>query len=266
VRAYVINLTRSSERRAHMLTELEKAGLEYSFVTAIDDRELDLRGSGTVHPSYFERSDWRPGRIGNGLSHLRAYEEMLADGDNEALILEDDVTLSPDLGTVLDALSVRLTGAEVALVHFDGHVTCELSREGAVPLPGGRLLALPIDISVPVGAAAYVITREACERMGKAILPVRAHSDDWLHWYNEGALDRVRCVFPYAVDKSPTFASTIDYHAPKSLKARALKTIKQFRLPMLSKLVSYRRRNIWRKLVRIEFADKPFVSRPSRLD
>jgi glycosyl transferase, family 25 len=250
-----------------MLTELATAGLDYSLVTAIDDRELDLRGSDTVHPSYFERSDWRPGRIGNGLSHLRVYEQIIADGHDQALVLEDDVTLSPDLGKLLDALSEYLVGSEVALLQFDSHVTCELSREGAVRLPGHRLLALPIDVSVPVGAAGYVITREACERMAKSILPVRAHSDDWGFWYDEGALDRVRCVFPYPVFKDPGFESTIDYHDPKSVKARTLKAITRYRLPLISQLVWYRRKSIWRKLVmRIEFADKPFVKRPSRLD
>jgi glycosyl transferase, family 25 len=266
VRAYVINLARSSERRGHMQAELAKAGLEYRFVTAVDDRELDLRGSEIVHHSYFERSDWRPGRIGNGLSHLRVYEQMLEDGLDRALVLEDDVTLSPGLGVVLDALSGHLVGAEVALLHFDSHNMCELSREGAQRLPGSRLLALPIDISAPVGAAGYVITREACERMSKRVLPVRAHSDDWAHWYNEGALDRVRCVFPYAVEKNPSFESTIDYLAPASPKARVLKAIKRYRLPLASQLISYRRRSIWRKFLQIELVEKPFVSRPSRLD
>jgi glycosyl transferase, family 25 len=250
-----------------MLTELAKAGLEYSFVTAVDDRELDLRGSDTVDPSYFERSDWRPGRIGNGLSHLRTYEQILADGLDQALVLEDDVTLPPDLGRVLDSVSGYLVGAEVALLHFDSHVMCGLSPDGALRLPGHRLLALPVDVGVPVGAAGYVITREACERMAKSILPIRAHSDDWGYWYNEGALDRVRCVFPYAVYKDPSFESTIDYHSPKGFKARALKTIKRYRLPLFSRLVLYRRKTIWRKLVlQIEFVDTPFVSKPSRLE
>jgi glycosyl transferase, family 25 len=262
VRAYIINLARSSQRRAHMVSELAKAGLEYSFITAVDDREPDLRGSDSVHPSYWARSDWRPGRIGNGLSHLRAYEQILADGHDQALVLEDDVTLCADLASVIDALESHLCGAEIALLHFDSHNVCKLSKEGAVRLPGARSLVLPIDLSVPVGGAAYVITRSACERMSKSILPIRAHSDDWIYWHNEGALDRVRCVFPHAVTKDPGFESTIDYSAPTSLKARARKVIG--RLPLASQAISYRRRNIWRQWTRIEFVDKPLINEPSR--
>jgi glycosyl transferase family 25 len=265
MRAYVINLPRSSERRVHMLSQLADKGIEYSFVTAIDDREMDLHRSEMVHPSYLQRSEWCPGRVGNALSHLRAFEEILAEGIDQALVLEDDVTLSPEIGIVLDALRGHMVGAEVALIHFDSHDICELSNEGAVRLAGDRVLALPIDISAVNSAAGYVITREACERMTKTVLPVRSNADDWSHWYSEGAIDRVRCVFPHAVNKDPRFESTIEYRAPTRLKGRVLEAIRRYRIPLVGRLVSYRRKTIWSKL-RIEFVDTPFVRRPSRLD
>jgi len=262
---YIINLERSLERRAHMMSELEKVHLEYSFVTAIDDRQLDLSDSNLVHPSYQARNDWRPGRIGNGLSHLRVCEAIIASGAEHALILEDDVKVGPELADLLDALTVYMTGAEVALLHFDSHDTCELSRHGAAKLPACRTLAYPIDLGVPVGAAAYVITREACERVARIGLPIRAHSDDWLHWYNEFALDRVRCVFPHAVTKDSRFESTIEYVSPSSLKAQSMKVLRRLPIPMLSTAISYRRRRIWRKWTKVALVDKPFVTVPSRL-
>src|SRR5262249_4415431 len=42
MRAYVINLARSLDRRAHITAELQKTGLDYEFITAVDGRELDL--------------------------------------------------------------------------------------------------------------------------------------------------------------------------------------------------------------------------------
>jgi len=263
--AYVINLQRSSKRREHMVSELTRAGLEYSFVGAIDDRELDLRASDIVHPSYLQRSDWRPGRIGNGLSHLRVYEEVLASGHEHALVLEDDVLLLPGLESVLSALPDHLTGAEIALLHFDSRELCELSRDGAVELPGARLLALPIDGGIPVGAAGYVITRQACERLSKLALPIRAHSDDWIYWYEENALDRVRCVFPHAVGKDPTFESTIDYSSPAGAKAIALKAMRRYGPRLASEMISRRRERIWRQWTRTELVHKPFIKKPSRM-
>jgi hypothetical protein len=102
-----------------------------------------------------------------------------------------------------DAIADQLTEAEIALLNFDSKDTCRLTRKGAVRLPGARLLALPIDVNQPVSAAGYVITRKACERMTK-LLPVRAKVDDWAYRYNEGMLDRVRCVVPLAITKSPS--------------------------------------------------------------
>jgi glycosyl transferase, family 25 len=266
VRAYVINLLRSPERRTHMTAELAKAGIDYEFVTGVDERDLDPSDVQLVHPSYLARSDYRLGRAGNGLSHLRVYEKIISDGQDRALVLEDDVTLSNDLGAVLDALDEQLVAAEVALLNFDSEDTCELSREGLVSLPNSHFLALPIDISQPASGAAYVITLEACKRLAKSILPIRAHCDQWDFWYSQGALDRVRCVAPLAVFKSPSFTSTIEYYSPHGLKGRLLRTGKRFEVLRIDKLVSYRKQLIWRKWTRVAFVNKPFVRKPTRLE
>ena len=70
-------------------------------------------------------------------------------------------------------------------------------------LPAVRLLALPVDIKQPRSTGAYIITREACERMIKRLLPIRAHADAWRFFYREGALDRLRCVAPLPFRKTP---------------------------------------------------------------
>jgi glycosyl transferase, family 25 len=266
VRAYVINLQRSAERRAHMLAQLTRAGVDYRFVEAIDDRTAGAADPGQVHPSYFSRSDWRPGRIGNGLSHLRAYETILSDGRDVGLVLEDDVTLSADFAAVVEAVAEHLVGAEIALLNFDSRDTCELSRDGLVQLPYGRALALPIDVRVPVGGAAYLMTREACERMAATIIPIRAHSDDWDYWYQTGALDRVRCVYPLVATKSADFESTIDYHAPGSLRASFLRIARECNIELLNRAISYRRKTIWSKWHRVALVDKQYISKPSRID
>ena len=49
--AYVINLARSLDRRAHITAELKKTGLDYEIITAVDGRDLDLRDPTIVDPS-----------------------------------------------------------------------------------------------------------------------------------------------------------------------------------------------------------------------
>jgi glycosyl transferase, family 25 len=264
---YVINLARSTDRRAHITAELKKTGLEYEIITAVDGRELDLTDTSIVDPGLTGMTQFVPGVAGGALSHLSAYEKMLADGRDAALVLEDDVTVPADLDSLADSVAKELTGAEIALLSCDSNGTCRMSREHCVDIPSGRKLALPIDISQPRSAGAYVITREACERMAKFIVPVRVNPDDWWFFYREGVLDRVRCVMPLPVRKNPNLTSTMgSYSMGNGLAARLLWPLVEREVPVLHQLVCYRRQRIYRQWSRSEFADAPFVEKASRLD
>lgn len=263
--AYVINLDRSPDRRAHIAAEFGKTGIDYEIVSGVDGRDLDLHDPRTIDPSSLEMSWFRPGVAGCALSHLSVYRTILADGLDRALVVEDDVTLSADLRTLVDALAPHLVGAEVALLNYDSNNTCLMSSRDAESLPSSRLLALPIDVYQPVSAAAYVITREACERMEKSILPMRAMADDWAFYFMEGILDRVRCVVPMPIIKNPEFGSTIDYHPQSSVRVRLREMAIRHEIRPFLDVIAYRRRRILRQHTRIELVDQPFVAKPSRL-
>jgi hypothetical protein len=141
-----------------------------------------------------------------------------------------------------------------------------MSRAGAVELPSSRLLALPIDIRPLVNAAAYVITREACERMLDRALPLRANADDWQFFYKEGIWDRIRCVLPMAVSKNAAFESTIGlYSLGGGFKARLVGPLVQHKIPVVHQMILRRRKRIMRQWERSEAVDSPFVDMPSRL-
>ena len=264
--AYVINLARSLDRRAHITAELRKTGIDYEVITAVDGRDLDLHDSTLIDSSLLARNSFPADTAGCALSHLRAYQKIIADGLDEALVLEDDVTLPADLGTLVDAVAGHLTGAEVALLNYGSPNICKISVEGSVDLPSSRLLALPIDVSHLVNAGAYVITREACERMNESALPVRANADDWGFFYKEGILDRVRCVLPLAVAKNPKFESTIGlYSLGNGIKARLVGPFVRHKIPLVHQVILYRRQRILRQWDRSEIVDMPFIEKPSRL-
>lgn len=265
--AYVINLARSPDRRAHITAELRKAKVDYEIITGVDGRDLDLHDQGTIDPALFARSSWPAGMAGCALSHLRVYQKMIADGLDTALVFEDDVTLPRDLGSLADTLAGHLTGAEMVLLNYDSKETCTMSREGAINLPSSRLLVLPIDVRQPGSSAAYLITREASKRMSDSVLPVRVSPDDWWFFYREGALDRVRCVVPVPITKSPKFESTIGlYGLGKGLKARMIEPLVRHKVPVLHQAISYRRQLIYRQMTRSEIVDTPFIEKPSRLE
>jgi glycosyl transferase family 25 len=263
---FVINLDRSLDRRAHITAELRKTGLDYEIITAVDGRDLNLHDSTIIDSSLMAKNSFPAGTAGCALSHLRTYQKIIADGLDEALILEDDVTLPADLGTLVDAVARHLTGAEVALLNYGSPDTCKMSLEGSIDLPSARRLALPIDISHLVNAAAYVITREACERMNESVLPLRANADDWQFFYKEGTLDRIRCVLPLAVAKNPKFESTIGlYSLGNGVKARLVEPFVRHKIPLVHQVILYRRQRILRQWGRSEIVDMPFIEKPSRL-
>lgn len=264
--AYVINLARSLDRRAHITAELKKTGLDYKIITAVDGRELDLHDSTLIDSSLLARNSFPVGTAGCALSHLRAYQKIVADGLEEALVLEDDVTLPADLGALADAVAGHLTGAEVALLNYGSKETLKISLEGSVDLPPARVLALPIDVGQLVNAGAYVITREACKRMNESAPPVRANADDWRFFYKEGILDRVRCVLPLAVVKNPKFESTIGlYSLGNGVKARLAGPFVRHKVPLVHQAILYRRQRILRQWDRSEIVNMPFIEKPSRL-
>jgi glycosyl transferase, family 25 len=275
VHAYVVNLARSLDRRAHITAELKKTELDYDIVTAVDGRDLDLSDTTIVDPSlpFIDPSlpivdiGLAAGTAGCALSHLSVYQRIIADGLDEALVLEDDVTLPADLRDLADAIGDQLAGAEVALLSYDSPEPCRMSREGSMNLSSSRVLALPIDIRQPRGAGAYIVTREACERMIKSLLPVRIQADTWWFFYREALLDRVRCVAPQPVPKCPKFTSTIgSYSLGSGVKGRIAGQILQRKIPLVHQALCYRRQRILRQWARAEIVDMPFVEKPSRLE
>jgi glycosyl transferase, family 25 len=269
VHAYVINLARSLDRRAHITAELKKTGLDYDIMTAVDGRDLDMSDPAVVDPALVARLQPTliAGTVGAALSHLNAYRQIVADGLDMALVLEDDVMVPADLGSLTAAVADQLDGVEVALLSYDSHETCMMSREGSVPLPGSRWLALPIDVGQPMSGAAYIITREACERMIKCVMPVRTPADNWRFFFREGTLDRVRCVTPMPVRKNPKLTSTIgSYSLGSGFKARLILPLVRSEIPLLRHALAYRRQRIYRQWGRSELVDIPFVEKPSRLD
>jgi glycosyl transferase family 25 len=266
--AYVINLARSQDRRAHMNAELSKTGLDYQIVPGVDGRELDLNVSDLIDPSFLSRYPFSAGTAGCALGHLQAYRAILEDGRDEALVLEDDVTLPVDLADLVGEVAAELTGAEVGLLNFASAPPgpLKISSDGSVDLTAPRLLALPVDVRQIVNAGAYVITRKACARMAESLLPLRASADAWGFFYEEGMLDRVRCVLPQPVGKSPNFGSTIGiYSLGNGLKARLAGPLVRHRIPVVHQMMLNRRQRIMSHWDRAELVSTPFVEKPSRL-
>lgn len=246
--AYVVNLARSPDRRRHMVEQLARTRVDYDFVDAVDGRELDLADSELFDPTVVGTATYRPGAAGCALSHLDVYRRVVNDGRECALVLEDDVMLPSDLDALARAVVRQMSGAEVVLLNFHSEEPCRITRAGSVPLPASRLLVDLVDEGQASSTGAYVVTREACERMAEAILPLRAQPDDWVFYRRQGALDRLRCVAPMPVPNSPALRTTIDQAQPGSRQARLREAVASARIPLIHQALAMRRQRTFRRL------------------
>jgi glycosyl transferase family 25 len=248
MQAYVVSLARSPDRRAHIMSELHKTGVHYEIVDAVDGRDLDLSDTRLFDPRVVGTSTFRPGAAGAALSHLKVYRRVLDEGLDLALILEDDVVLPKDLNALIDATAPYMAGAEVVLLNFHSNDPCRITKANRIPLPSSRLLVHVVDEGQLSSGGSYLITREACERMARTVLPVRVQLDDWGYFRKEGTLDRVRCVVPMAVTNNMTLRTTIDYYRPGSLQARIREAVASRKVPLLHQALALRRRRTFRHL------------------
>ena len=231
-----------------MTAQLGRTGVHYEIVNAVDGRDLDLRDTKLFDPAV--DSSFSPGIFGCVLSHLDVYRRVLDDGHEVALVLEDDIVLPADLGALLDAITQHMIGAEVVLLNFHSDEACRITKAGSVELPSSRLLVQIVDKGSPWSGGAYLITREACSRMVRTVLPVRSRADHWARFYREGAIDRVRCVVPMPVENSVVLRTTKDNYRPGSLQARVLEAVASTRVPPLHQALALRRRRHLRRYVK----------------
>lgn len=192
---WVINLERASERREFMRGQLEALGLPYEFLTAVDGHQL---GSRARHEYSRVRAVLELGRqmtapeIGCALSHLAAYERLLAEDLEEALILEDDVELGGDVPAVLDARGGLPADWDLVTLYHG---------QRARPVPFGPSFVAGrrfCTFERVWGTQGYLVRRSAAERLMCLGRPVRLPSDELLYRPGEARL-RVYGVTPPAL-------------------------------------------------------------------
>lgn len=160
---YLIGLRQAAGRAELMQQELDQAGLAATRIDAVDSTAVSrgemlqqCRAEGNW--GYFQTKD-----MACTLSHAKAWEALLASDADVALILEDDVFLSPDTSVWLADLS--WWPKDAGIVKFErwraNKLQVALGKDGFSHL--GREVR-PM-LSRHAGGAAYVISRQAAQHL-----------------------------------------------------------------------------------------------------
>ena len=170
---YLINLERAMDRRVVMASRLQAIGLEHEIVRAVDGKLLQL-----PVPEFSERSfkilhgrRIIPAEVGCYLSHVECAKRFLQSDADHALILEDDVSFTPDFVEAIDLACAQGR-------HWDVLRLTTVNREGGVKfktLSATRSLA--IALTRKKGAGAYIVNRRAAAWMVRKLVPMRLSYD-----------------------------------------------------------------------------------------
>lgn len=163
MKIYVINLDRRPDRLAEMEAEARKAGLCLSRISAVD-----ARAPAAQEPAqhWFAASGpLGPLPMGDRcctLSHRLAWQALAASGEPWAVILEDDVRLTPAAAALLaGAFWIPPQAGLIKLEHFGPKSQKVLVRdEQPLPVAG---LTLGRMASKHTGAAAYLLSARAAK-------------------------------------------------------------------------------------------------------
>jgi glycosyl transferase family 25 len=206
-RIFVVSLRRATDRRERLRERL--AGLRYELFDAVDKRNLDralLVRNGTYDESrtrgaYRLRREMTLGAIGCALSHRRLYEDMVANGWERMVILEDDVVPKVDvIASLPDALQELPRTWELCYLGYwknEVVTTQQRLRQAAyvalAPFglsrwrPGEALRLVPRPFSPHLHRAgrhmcthAYAVSREGARKLAEAQTPVGYAADQLL--------------------------------------------------------------------------------------
>ena len=263
---YVINLRRSTARREHIRSQLDSLNLDYELVHEPPGERAELlrivdaakRGAPGPDDSALCDADairrhpqWLiPGAIGCTLSHNRIYRTILAEDTPNALILEDDVQLSPEVATIVRDIEPfqGIARNSMLLLVGIGQAASKVPFARASRVSANGLTAYRVaDPQARVGcSSAYVVSGEVAARLLAANSPVKVVCDAWPHLRAAGAIDDIYAFLPFPA-RPAFYASELGYPARGSglLKlGRAMSRVAPVRSMLrLRRYLNWRRRS-----------------------
>lgn len=197
IKIFVLNLDRVPDRRTAMLERLAALGLEGEIISAIDGKQLNASDL----PAGTETA-LSPGEIGCYLSHIGAWETIIARRLPYAIVLEDDVVLKSSLMNVVEEV--------IALgMPFDAVRLSALNRVYGIPVASlsaqGRLV---LTTRQPSGAQGYLVSLKGAKRLFAKFSVPKMPIDEAMDRYWKFGLS-IPVLFPAVVEEDKTFAGTI---------------------------------------------------------
>lgn len=188
-KTYVINLDRSPDRLSSIAAELQREGIPFERIAAVDGSKLPTAQpdyTSQIDADHFER-DLTLGEIGCAMSHFRVLRSFLNSGADYALVLEDDVVLAPGVRNTIHSFIewVGKSGTGFRAANF-GH----RAKRPFSPLLQVSSHTFGRSHYYPMTTAALLWTQQGAEHFlrtnPKIAAPIDIQFRRWIGWSGQG--------------------------------------------------------------------------------
>lgn len=221
---FVINLDRSPQRYERITSQLENQKIEFTRLSAVDGSELSNRNVDSLYQyahadAYYKQLN--KGEIGCYLSHINAWQRIVDNALDFAIVLEDDVNLMGDLSRIITLVKKLPDDWDYIKLAEHSRTRQVLHRQ---QFDSFQRVTYN---KIPARACAQIISLSGAKKLlsqpEKILRPVDI---DLQYWWEKDL--RVFGLMPYPVEPSQQFASDIDYVAQRKIaKRKRWKRIKQ---------------------------------------
>ena len=217
LQTWVINLDLAPDRLERISGQLQRLGLPFTRLRAVDARALTADQRAALDEAGYRRKHGMeplPGELGCYLSHVEAMRRFLAGSAEFALVLEDDVLLHDDLPAVLQGLlrhAGRWDMVKLSAVHSG-------TPKPVLEVAPGHWLA--VMLSRCTGASAYLVNRHAARAYVEGPRPLLPMQLPYDHVFDQGWRFglKVRLVTPTPCGHDDRIASTMGYSSAPTRK------------------------------------------------
>ncbi|WP_157981043.1 glycosyltransferase family 25 protein [Pseudidiomarina insulisalsae] len=202
----VINLERSPERWRNVKAQLEATGLPFERIDAVAGDTLGETAIARVFDSDAARNNYHyqlsRGEIGCYLSHLKAWQTILDEQLDYAIVLEDDVVLDPKFSSLPEAVAQCSESWDLI------KVAAPFKQQKSYLLDNFAGFRWVRFKKPPMGACGHIVSAAGAKKLLAQRPPFHRPVDVDLQWQTELGLV-VRGLMPFAVDNTHQHGSDI---------------------------------------------------------
>jgi glycosyl transferase family 25 len=186
IKTYVVNLDKSVERLSRITHQLNELGMTFVRVPAVYGASLSKqerkRDFALFHSMLAMRRKLLDGEIGCALSHDKIYRRMKSDGIEIALVLEDDVIVSPIIKDVLAMVEEFVDKQKPQVFILSCYDNGRCQKTAIEPIHNATC------------TDGYVITLPAARAIFDVNYPVVTVADSWHRWEKRLGLQIYQCI------------------------------------------------------------------------